>query len=64
MKIVEEFIAEIRKFGISKLSRMSGISRTTITKWLSGESSPTLVHAQQCADAMGLEFLLFDKLED
>ena len=55
------FLNEIKKFGIAKVSKLSGVARTTLTKWCSGEIVPTFVNAQKVANAMGLEFLLFDK---
>lgn len=64
MKILDEFIAEIKKFGMFKLSQKSGVSYTAIYQWVNKQKIPTLINAQKCADAMGLEFLLFDKLED
>ena len=61
MNILEEFITEIRKFGVLKLSRLSGISSNTIYGWTRKRIMPTLQNAQRAADAMGLEFLLFEK---
>ena len=61
MKILDEFIAEIRRFGVKKVARLSNISYQTIYNWTQGRAIPTLTNAQQVADAMGLEFLLFDK---
>lgn len=63
MKILDEFIAEIRKFGVRKVSRLSGVSEVTIYNWTQKRIIPTLTNAQKVANAMGLEFLLFD-LED
>ena len=64
MKILEEFILEIKKFGVAKVARLSGVPVETIYTWTTRRRIPTLVNAQKVADAMGLEFLLFDKLED
>lgn len=64
MKILEEFIAEIRKFGIRKVAKLSGVSEFTIGQWLYQGRIPSLVNAEKVASAMGLEFLLFDKLEE
>lgn len=64
MKILEEFIAEIRKFGVRKVSRLSGVSEVTIYNWTQKRIIPTLTNAQKVANAMGLEFLIFDKLDD
>lgn len=63
MKILDEFIAEIKKFGVTKASKISGVPRDTIFGWTHGKSIPTLTNAQRVANAVGLEFLLFDKLE-
>ena len=63
MKILDEFIAEIRKFGAKKASQISGVPVNTIYEWTAGRKIPTLINAQKVADAMGLEFLLFDKEE-
>lgn len=59
-KLINEFLNEIKKFGIAKLSMLSGVAQTTLTKWCSGEIVPTLVNAQKVASAMGLEFFLFE----
>lgn len=64
MKILDEFIAEIRKFGVRKVSRLSGVSEVTIYNWTQKRIIPTLTNAQKVANAMGLEFLIFEKLED
>lgn len=61
VNLLSEFILEIKKFGIAKVSTLSGIARTTLTKWCRGEIVPTFVNAQKVANAMGLEFLLFEK---
>ena len=61
MKILDEFIAEIRKFGVKKVSRLSNISHATIYNWTQGRAIPTLFMAAIVADAMGLEFLIFEK---
>lgn len=64
MKILDEFIGEIRNFGVKKASRLSGISYETIYHWTQRKAIPTLINAQKVANVMGLEFLIFDKLED
>lgn len=64
MKILDEFIAEIKKFGMFKCSQKSGVSYTAIYQWVNKKKIPTLVKAQRVANAMGLEFLIFDKLDD
>lgn len=61
MKILDEFILEIKKFGMFKLSRTAKIPYTTIYQWCNKQKIPTLVNAQKAADAMGLEFLIFEK---
>lgn len=61
MKILDDFIREIRKFGITKASRLSGVPRDTIYAWVYGKNIPTLTKAQKVANAIGLEFLLFEK---
>lgn len=61
MKILDEFIKEVRKFGQKKAAKLSGVSYYTITNWCQGITTPSLVNAQKVADAMGLEFLLFEK---
>lgn len=63
MKILDEFIAEIRKFGMAKAARIAGIPKCTVYDWVYGLSIPTMTNAIKVADAMGLEFLLFEKLE-
>ena len=62
MDILNEFLNDINKFGVSKVARLSGVSSKTIYNWIYKITTPTLVKAQQVADAMGLEFLLFDKI--
>ena len=64
MKILEEFICEIKKFGVRKVAKISGVSEFTIGQWLYRGKIPSLVNAQKVANAMGLEFLIFEKLED
>ena len=60
MKILDEFIEEIKKFGVSNAATLSGVSQPALWKWIEGKTIPTLVNAQKVANAMGLEFLLFD----
>lgn len=64
MKILDEFIEEIKKFGVRKAAKISGIAEQTIYGWVQRNRIPTLVNAQKVANAMGLEFLIFDRLED
>ena len=63
MSIISEFLEEVKKFGMCKASRLSGVSYKTITGWFYEGRVPQLNTAAKVADAMGLEFLLFDKLE-
>lgn len=60
-KILKEFLDEIRKCNIPVLAKSSGVSYRTIESWLYDGVVPSLVNAQKVAEAMGLEFLLFDK---
>lgn len=60
-KLLDEFIREIKKFGISKVEKLSGINRNTISSWIRKKYIPTMDNAQKVANAMGLEFLLFEK---
>jgi DNA-binding phage protein len=64
MKILDDFISEIKKFGVHKVAKISGVPAWTIYEWTRGKHIPTLVNAQKVANAMGLEFLIFDKLEE
>ena len=62
MKILDEFIQEVRKFGQKKAARLSGVNYRTIIGWCGKEHKiPNLEKAVRVADVMGLEFLLFDK---
>lgn len=60
-KILEEFIKEIKAYGIRKTATVSGVSLSTISSWVYHICEPTLCNAQRVADAIGLEFLLFEK---
>lgn len=64
MKILDEFISEIKKFGVKKVAKLSGVSVHTIYGWTRGRLIPSLTNAQNVANAMGLEFLLFEMLEE
>jgi len=59
--INQEFLKEIKKFGIYKVANKSGVSVSTIKSWVYFNVTPSLINAQKVADAMGLEFLIFDK---
>lgn len=61
MKLIEDFLTEVKKHDIYVLARDSGVSRITIANWIYKRNCPTLIKAQAVADAMGMEFLLFDK---
>lgn len=60
-KILEEFILEVKRFGVMNAARASGVSSATIKGWVHDKINPTLATAAKVADAMGMEFLLFDK---
>ena len=62
MTIIEEFLSEIKKYGIVQASRKSGVPIGTINGWVYEGRAPRLDNAQKVADAMNLEFLLFEKL--
>ena len=64
MKVLNEFIEEIKNFGQSKVSKLAKIDRKTIYRWCAGKTIPTLDNAQKVADVMGLEFLLFEKEDE
>lgn len=64
MKLLDEFIAEIKKdwlYKIGKLAYKSGVSYFTIYDWVRGRKTPTLVNAQKVANAMGYELRLVKK---
>ena len=61
MKILEEFIQELKAFGIKKASIISGVSSGTIYNWTRRRRTPALDAAQKVANAMGLEILLVEK---
>lgn len=63
LKILDEFIFEIKKFGMKKVAIKSGVSLNTIYKWCNKKRMPSLEKAQKVANAMHLEFLIFD-MED
>jgi DNA-binding phage protein len=64
MKILYELIAEMKKYGIRKIAKDTGISENTLYNWSSGKSIPTIINAQRVASAIGMELLLFEKLDD
>jgi transcriptional regulator with XRE-family HTH domain len=64
MPILDEFIKEIKEFGIYKAAKISGVSAYTLYNWTQKKAMPSLAKAQKVANAMGLEFLIFEMLED
>lgn len=49
---------------ITEIARKSGVSRSTITKWLSGErDNPTLLSIESVLEVIGYE-LVIEKKED
>jgi DNA-binding phage protein len=60
-QILIDFLSEISKFGAKRAARKSGVAYTTILNWLHYKAMPTLDNAQKVANAIGMEFLLFDK---
>ena len=63
MKVLDEFIEEIKKFGVVRLAKKAGLNQPTISSWCCKKTTPSLVNAQKAANAMGLEFLLFEMEE-
>ena len=61
MNILDDFLKEVKAFGVMKLSRKTGISCMTMYNWLHGRFLPSLEAIVKCLDAMGLELLIFDK---
>lgn len=61
MKILYQLNEEMKKYGIRKLAKKAGFSENTLYNWTSGKSCPTVENAQAVANAMGMEFLLFEK---
>ena len=61
MELLEDFLNEIKKRGISAVARKSNVPLRTVQSWVYGQCVPSLVLAQKVADAMDMEFLLFDK---
>lgn len=57
----EELIRIIKAKGIKETARLSGIPKSTIEKWVYGQSSPTLDLAEKVLDSLGQEILIFDK---
>lgn len=61
MKLLYELNAEMKKFGICKLAKLSGFSANTLYNWTSGKSVPTLLNAEKVARAMGFDYVLTKK---
>jgi hypothetical protein len=61
MDILDKLLDEIKRFGVYNLSDATDIAVSTIYTWINKHSIPSLINAQKCANAMGLELLLFDK---
>lgn len=62
-KILDEFLDEIRARGASTVAKASGIPKRTIETWLYCNVVPPLTKAAQVLDSMGLELLIFDKMD-
>lgn len=61
---LDDFLEELKKFGVRKAARIVGIHEQTLYAWTQKRQEPRFTAAQKVANAIGLEFLLFDKLED
>lgn len=51
---LETWRAERGKMSQEKLSELTGISPTTLSKWENGKSSPTMKNLKKVADALGI----------
>lgn len=60
-RILDDFINEISKHSGMELSKKSGVNANTIYAWRNRKSVPSLEAAQIVANAIGMEFLLFNK---
>lgn len=60
-KLLDDFLTEVKKYSAVELSKKSGVNPNTIYSWRHGTSIPNLESAELVADAMDMEFLLFDK---
>lgn len=61
VEILDDFINEIKKHTIKELAAKSGVHENTIYNWTKRKEIPTLINAQKVANAMDMEFLLFEK---
>ncbi len=61
MNIMDEFIEEIKAFGIGRLVIKSGVSKSTIEKWVYYGNIPSLEMAQKVLNAIGLELQIVEK---
>ncbi len=59
--VKKKFIDLIIKKGIKETSDLSGVSQSTIEKWVYGKATPTIDLAEKVLDALGQEMLIFDK---
>ena len=64
MKVLYALIEEMRRYGIRKISKKTGINEYTLYNWSSGKSVPTITTAQKVANAMGMELFLFAKCDE
>jgi hypothetical protein len=60
LQVLNDFYAEIKKFGVKKASELSHVPAITIYSWMCGINSPSFIYAQKVANAIGMEFLIFD----
>lgn len=60
-KILKEFKEEILKSGksVAEISRLSGVSASSIFTWLKEDILPTLTNAEKVLNSLGLEFVIF-----
>lgn len=58
--ILDEFLKLIWQHGIAFVSEETGICRSTIDKWISGDTVPSLAKAQKVLNAIDHEFVIFE----
>ena len=63
LNVIEDFLNQVRIYGLSMAARKSGVSFGTIAGWIYEGRAPRFDLVIRLADAIGMEFLLFDKLE-
>ncbi len=62
--VIDTLRAARNKVGsITALAKMSGVSRVTLGKWISGEKTPTVSEVGKIFDALGVEFEGFPPIE-